>query len=207
MEKSSTYIVLDFGHSKVDPINGKVSPDKTLYEWKSNRELGYRIYNKLKELGYHVSTTVQPSEDNVKVSLSTRAARVNSLCNRVGTKNVIMISIHSNAAGAGQWMNGRGWEVWVASNASQGSKNLAISIYDEVSKIHGIKMRPSTPKQKYKTKDLTVLYKAKCKCCLTESLFYDNKEDLKMLKDPQVREALADAHVKGIISFINSHNF
>lgn len=203
MNKAQTVIMIDMGHSRVDPKNGKHSPDKTFYEWESNRELGWQIINRLKQLGWDARPVVLKSEDDKLITLSARAARVNLVCDKVGTKNVVMVSIHSNAGGNGTaWSKGRGWEVWVAHNASQGSKDLASSIYDEISKIQGIKMRPHSAKQKYKVENWTVLYKTKCKCCLTESLFYDNQEDLALLTNPIVRATIAEAHVNGILKWI-----
>lgn len=205
MEKSKTVIMIDMGHSRVDPLNGKHSPDMSFYEWKSNRELGWQIINRLRQLGWNARPVVKQNEDDVKVTLTARANRVNAVCKEVGTKNVVMVSIHSNAAASnGKWNKGRGWEVYVAGNASQGSKDLASSIYDEVAKIKGIKMRPYSSKQKYKVQNFTVIYKTNCKCCLTESLFYDNEEDLALLVDPIIRATIAEAHVNGIIKWIDA---
>lgn len=201
--KRKIVVAIDMGHSRVDPINGKVSPDKSFYEWKSNRVLGWKIIDKLTELGVTALPVVTKDEDNKKIGVSARAARVNNICKKYGTSNVIMVSIHSNAAGTGGWMDARGWSVFVAGNASKGSKQLADSIYDEVEKA-GFKMRKPLPKQKYWVQNFTVIYKTNCKCCLTESLFYDNKEDLKLLKDPATIEKLAECHVRGILNWIDS---
>ena len=98
-----------------------------------------------------------------KVSITQRAQRANDLCAKYGAANCMYVSIHSNAAGNGsQWMNARGWSVFVSKNSSQASKNLADCIYDAVEK-EGFKMRNPAPNQKYWTENFTVLTKTKCK--------------------------------------------
>ena len=66
----------------------------------------------MKKRGFDAERIVTEEND---ISLSERCRRVNSICDRVGTKNVIFVSIHCNAAGNGsQWMNARGWEAWTS---------------------------------------------------------------------------------------------
>lgn len=190
------------GHSKVDPVNGKYSPDKSFYEWEWTRLIGRQIICKLVSLGYDARPVVYPSEDNVKVTPTERANRVNEVCAKYGTANVMLVSIHSNAAGNGtQWMNARGWSVFVSKNSSYVSKTLAGCIFDEIAK-EGFKMRQPLPTQKYWEENFTVVYKTKCKAVLTESLFYDNKEDLAMLKDPFYQSKIVNGHVNGIIRYL-----
>ena len=192
---------MDYGHSKVDPLNGKRSPDKSFFEWEFNRKLGRRITNRLRGMGITVFETVSEAEDNVKVGLTTRANRCNDICAKYGTANVMFVSIHANAAGNGDWMNARGWSVFVSKNCSDASKQLADCIFDAVEK-EGFKMRKPKPSQKYWQENFTVIYKTRCKAVLTESLFYDNKEDLAMLKDEKYVQKLLNGHVNGILKFM-----
>lgn len=194
-------IILDYGHSKVDPINGKCSPDKSFFEWEFNRKLGRKICNRLRGMGFDVREIVSEAEDNKKVSISERAKRANIICDQVGTKNCMYISIHSNAAGNGGWMKARGWSVYVSKNCSAASKELANCIFDAV-KSEGFKMRQPLPTQKYWQENFTVIYKTKCKAVLTESLFYDNKEDLALLKDEETVQKLLNGHVNGILKYL-----
>lgn len=195
-------VVMDYGHSKVDPLNGKCSPDKSFFEWEFNRKLGRRITNRLRGMGITVFETVSEAEDNVKVLLTTRANRCNDICAKYGTANVLFVSIHANAAGNGKdWMNARGWSVFVSKNCSEASKQLAGCIFDAIEK-EGFKMRKPTPTQKYWQENFTVLTKTKCKAVLTESLFYDNKEDLALLKDEAYVQKLLNGHVNGILKFM-----
>lgn len=195
-------VIMDYGHSKVDPLNGKRSPDKSFYEWEFNRLLGRRITNRLRGMGITVFEVVSESEDDKKVTISQRATRANEICDKYGTANCMYVSIHSNAAGNGtQWMSARGWSVFVSKNCSQASKDLAGCIFDAVEK-EGFKMRKPLPSQKYWQENFTVIYKTKCKAVLTESLFYDNKEDLAMLKDETYIQKLLNAHVNGILKYM-----
>ncbi|MBD5230748.1 MAG: N-acetylmuramoyl-L-alanine amidase [Bacteroidales bacterium] len=195
-------VLLDYGHSKVDPINGKCSPDRSFYEWQFNRTLGRKIANRLRGQGIQVIEIVTESEDEVKVTPSQRAQRANDLCAKYGTTNCMYVSIHANAAGNGtQWMNARGWSVFVSKNCSDASKQLADCIFDAVEK-EDFKMRKPLPTQKYWQENFTVLYKTKCKAVLTENLFYDNKEDLALLKDEATIQKLLNAHVNGILKYM-----
>ena len=198
---SQQIVIMDYGHSKVDPINGKCSPDKSFHEWEFNRNLGRKIANRLHGMGITVFEVVSEKEDSIKVTPSQRAARANEICAKYGAANCLYVSIHANAAGGGGWMNARGWSVFVSKNCSTASKELANCIFDAV-KAEGFKMRQPSPAQKYWQENFTVIYKTKCKAVLTESLFYDNKEDLALLKDPETTQKLLNAHVNGILKFM-----
>ena len=43
-----------------------------------------------------------------------------------------------------------------------------------------------------------------CPAVLTESLFYDNKGDLAILKSAEGKERIVQAHVDGIINYLNA---
>ena len=64
------------------------------------------------------------SEDD-DISLAERVRRINEVCLRLGKKNVIVLSIHVNAAGNGtKWLNATGWSVFTCSGQTE-SDNLA----------------------------------------------------------------------------------
>lgn len=198
-------LMIDMGHSSVDPLNGKKSPDNTFHEWSFNRKLGRALIEELKKRGYDARPVVYENEDNKKISLTERVRRTNAVCDKVGTKNVLFISIHANAAGNGQWMKARGWSAYVSKNCSQASKDLAGCIFDGVA-TQGFKMRQPLPGQKYWQENFTVITKTKCKAVLTESLFYDNKEDLEILKSEDGFRRLLQGHVDGIIEYLTKHH-
>lgn len=82
-------ILLDNGHGENTP--GKRSPDGKLREYLYAREITEAIERELKLRGYDAERIVH---ENVDVPLAERARRVNELCGRLGTSNVILISIH-----------------------------------------------------------------------------------------------------------------
>ena len=195
MNNENKCVIVDMGHAK--STLGKRSPDNSFFEWQFNRILGRNIVNKLEQLGYTVKTSTRESEDLIEISLTERCRRINEIVNKFGVDNTIVVSIHSNAAGNGnQWCNARGWSVFVSKNASDNSKRLANLLFDEAKKEFTV--RPEAPNQKYWRANFTLLTKTLCPSVLTENLFYDNKADLELLKDPKVIEKLAQLHVNAI---------
>lgn len=188
-------VMIDMGHDGL--VKGKKSPDGNFQEWEFNREIGLEVINRLRAEGIDARSTLDvPGEDYTTVSLSERAARANA----AGAD--IFISIHSNAAGDGStWMNAKGWSVFVANCCSSNSKKLAECLYD-AHEAEGFKMRKPMPNQKYWTDNFTVLVKTCMPAVLTESLFYDNKDDLAILMSEEGKEKIISAHVAGIKKYI-----
>jgi len=203
-------ILLDFGHSSSKakrPTPGKRSPyssHKTLpaiefFEGDWNREVGRRIYNELKKLGYDVEIIVPEDED---ISLMERVRRVNKIAKQTGASNSLLVSIHANAAGnKGQWLNARGFSIWVSYNSSKNSKTAANLIFDEAVK-KGMITRKPLPNQKYWEANFYILKNTLCPAVLSESAFYDNVEDCKYLLSEKGKQEITDLHVQGIINYI-----
>ena len=87
-------ILIDNGHG-VDTA-GKRSPDGSLREYKYAREIAERIVSELKKQGFDAERIVIEETD---ISLRERCQRANAICDKLGTKNVILVSVHCNAAG------------------------------------------------------------------------------------------------------------
>lgn len=195
MDNKNKCVIIDMGHAK--STLGKRSPDNSFFEWQFNRILGRQIINELENLGYTVKSSTRESEDVIEISLTERCRRINEVATKFGVANTIVVSIHSNAAGNGsQWSNARGWSVFVSKNASDNSKKLANLLYDEAKKEFTV--RPEAPNQNYWKANFTLLTKTTCPSVLTENLFYDNKEDLELLKDPKIIDKLVKLHVNAI---------
>ena len=97
--------LIDNGHGIETP--GKRSPDGVLREFHYNRLIAQGIHARLTALG-HDSTLLVPEQSDI--SLQERCRRVNEICRSLGKHNVLLLSIHINAAGNGHsWMNARGW--------------------------------------------------------------------------------------------------
>lgn len=191
-------IILDPGHGASTP--GKRSPDKSLLEYKYNRDIAFEVKKELEDLGYKVYLTVQDDNDP---SLSKRCATVNSYCAKYGKKNVMLVSIHVNAAGGdGKWHNARDWSVFVAKVSSNNSKILANCLAD-ATVAEGIKVRKPIPNQKYWTANFAMVKNTNCPAVLTENLFMDSKEDVAFLLSKEGKQKIVNLHVKGIVDYIN----
>ena len=101
-------VLIDAGHGIDTP--GKRSPDGSFLEYLWNRQIADLVIARLLTKGVDASLVVTETND---ISLRTRAMRVNRICDQVGTQNVLLVSIHSNAAGNGSaWMNAKGWSCY-----------------------------------------------------------------------------------------------
>lgn len=192
-------ILIDNGHG-VDTA-GKRSPDSSLREYKYAREIAEKVVSELKKRGFDAERIVTEEND---ISLKERCRRVNALCDKLGTKNVILVSVHCNAAGNGsQWLNARGWSAHVSLNASVNSKTFARALIT-AAEDEGLKVRKYAHQMPYWEQNLAICRDTKCPAVLTENLFQDNKEDVAFLLSKQGREAITRVHVKGIIEFLKT---
>lgn len=191
-------ILIDNGHGEETP--GKRSPDGKLREYAYAREIASMVYDELYNRDYDVELLVPETKD---IPLSTRCKRANQFCKELGNKNVLLVSIHCNAAGNGSdWMGARGWSVFVSTNASQNSKLLANCLYDAAEK-ENLKLRVERPGQKYWQQSLAICRDTNCPAVLTENLFQDNKDDVEFLLSKEGKSAIANLHVAGIIKYIS----
>lgn len=194
-------ILIDTGHGENTP--GKRSPDGKFREYLYVREIADQVVAQLRQRGYDAERIVMEFSD---VALAERAKRVNEVCGRLGTKNVILVSIHINAAGNGEWMNAKGWSCYTSIGQTKADK-LADCFYQVAEEqFAGRKLR----------KDLTdgdpdweagfyMLKKTKCPAVLTENFFMDNKDDVAYLVSPEGRNAVVATHVEAIIKYIQSN--
>ena len=192
-------ILIDNGHGS--NTAGKRSPDSRLLEWRYTREIAQRVVDALCELGYDAERIVTEDYD---VTLKERCRRVNRFCGKLGTKNVILVSIHCNAAASdGKWHTAKGWGVYVSRNASQRSKALADNLFDSA-KIHELKTRQPLLSQKYWVQNLAICRDTNCAAVLTENLFQDNIDDVNLLLSEGGKGLITELHVEAIVNFINT---
>lgn len=111
-------ILIDNGHGENTP--GKRSPDGTFREYAYTREIADEVVRELAKRGYVAERIVK---ENLDVPLAERARRVNEVCARYGANNVLLVSIHCNAAGNGEWMNARGWSAYTTKGKTKVSTN------------------------------------------------------------------------------------
>lgn len=206
-------ILVDNGHG--DNTNGKFSPkldfkipnefikDNRFREALYNRIVAKDIVDKLTAYGYNASLIVTEDKD---VSLAERVRRVNTICNTYGASNVILISIHSNAAGNGtSWMNAKGWSAYTTKGKTK-SDYLAECLYKRAEvnlKDRKIRKDLSDGDSDWES-DFYIIKKTLCPAVLTENFFYDNKDDLKYLTSDEGIHQVVRTHIEGIIDYINS---
>lgn len=192
-------ILIDNGHGDPPLTGGKCSPDKRLKEYKYCREIAQRVSRELSLRGIDALLITPGSGD---VALKERVRKVNGWAKRLGAENVVLVSIHNNAAGAdGRWHAARGFSVYVSKNASGNSKRLA-RIFTENAEAMGLMGNRSVPREKYWVQSLAMTRDTICPAVLTENLFQDNEEDVKFLLSEEGKKAIAELHVKSIVEYI-----
>jgi N-acetylmuramoyl-L-alanine amidase len=191
-------VLIDNGHGENTP--GKRSPDGRLREYKYCREIAEALCKALAEKGYQARRIVTEDTD---VPLATRCKRVNAVCKESGAKNVLLVSIHNNASGNGDWGSASGWSGWVYTKASGRSRLLAQYLY-KAAEARGLQGNRSVPDCKYWTAGFYILKNTDCAAVLTENLFQDNKQEVDYLLSDEGRKAIVDLHVDGIVNYIKS---
>lgn len=193
-------ILIDNGHGL--GTLGKCSPDGNYREWAWSREIAQMIVDELVRRGYDGRRIVTETSD---ISLTERVRRVNDVCKAVGASNVLLISIHSNAAGCGQWMSARGWSAYTTKGNTKADE-LAAYLYDAACKnfppLTKIRTDYSDGDPDWE-ENFYILAKTKCPAVLTENFFHDNREDVDYITSIEGKRAIVAAHVDGIINYIN----
>lgn len=189
-------ILIDNGHGAETP--GKCSPDGRLREYAWTREIARRVCDKLKAPGYDARLLVPELND---VSLRERVKRVNSVCADAGSDNVLLVSIHVNAAGTSQWHNASGWTTWVAPNASQRSCKLATLLNAEAVRLN---LKGNRSREPFFAGNFAILRDTKCPAVLTENMFQDNRYDVNYLLSERGKSEITDLHVTAITQYLKS---
>lgn len=190
-------ILIDNGHGS--DTAGKHSPDRRLLEYKWAREVARMIADRLRNQGYDVERIVPEEND---ISLRERTRRVNAVCGKLGSKNVVLISVHINAAGSdGKWHNASGWCGYVAPNASSNSKRLAQILYGEAEK-RNLKGNRSVPTVRYWVGNFAIIRDTNCPAVLTENLFQDNEQEVDFLLSEEGKRIIADLHVEALKQYV-----
>ena len=192
-------ILIDNGHGL--NTTGKRSPDGKFLEATYTREIARRIVIDLQDCGYDAELLV-PEEDDIP--LKERVRRTNEHCQTLGKSNVILVSIHVNAAGNGsKWMNATGWSCYTSKGQTQSDK-LADCLYQAAIK--------NFPDKRIRTdysdndpdweENFYILRHSLCPTVLTENFFMDSP-DLEFLKSEACKLALVNIHVEAILQYIS----
>ena len=199
-------ILIDNGHGI--QTKGKRSPDGQLLEYAYTRDLARRIVSILKARGYDAELLV-PEEDDIP--LSERVRRVNEICLTYEPSspsptgdlmpNVILISIHVNAAGDGtKWMNATGWSCYTCKGQTE-SDRLADSLYkaaEQILKNQVIRTDYARDGDPDWEENFYILRHSLCPAVLVEQFFMDNKKDLAYLLSQEGRREIIETIIDGI---------
>mgnify|MGYP002508016692 FL=1 len=192
-------VILDAGHGK--ETQGKRSPKldngNQLFEWKFTREVCNKIYCLLQTEGIKC---ILANTNDVDYKLSERATHINNLFNKEKKlgHSVIMISVHGNAAGSGDWKTAHGWEVFTTKGTTNSDK-LAKCFCNVFKNIF-----PNKRLRGHKEENFTIIYKTNCPCVLTENFFYDNKEECELMLSEEGQLKIAELHVEAIKEYIKT---
>ena len=111
-------ILVDNGHGLMTA--GKRSPDGLFREAFYNREIARKVVADLLDRNLDAELLVPEDDD---IPLAERVRRINAHCLALGKKNVIVVSIHVNAAGNGtKWLNATGWSVFTCSGQTESDR-------------------------------------------------------------------------------------
>lgn len=193
-------ILIDAGHGIDTP--GKRSPDGRFLEYLFNRQVADLVMERLQARGIDAALVVTETND---ITLRTRVMRVNKVCDREGSGNVLLLSIHANAAGSGrEWMNATGWECYTTPGKT-GSDALAECMYTSFAMMFPSKKmrRDLSDGDSDKESSLYLLTKTKCPAVLLENFFFDNRDECAWLLQPATRERIAAAIVYGLHLFLD----
>lgn len=194
-------ILIDNGHGVNTP--GKRSPDGKLREYAYTREIAERIVSELKQRGYDADRIVKEDTD---VSLKERVKRVNDICRKFGSSNVVLVSVHCNAAANYGWSKARGWSAYTSIGQTKADV-LADRLYESARMLFtGQRIREDRSDGDPDWEEgFYILKHTKCPAVLTENFFQDNKEDVDYLLSDDGKQAIVSVHVDGIINYIKSY--
>lgn len=192
-------ILIDPGHGIDTP--GKRSPDGLFREYLWNRQVADLILDGLLSAGVDAALLVTETND---VSLRNRVNRVNTICNRLGASNVLLVSIHSNAAGNGsQWMNAKGWSCYTSPGQTESDK-VAEFLYKAFEQEFAERRIRTDYRDGDKDweENFYILTKAACPAVLLENFFYDNRDECKWLLQEDTKKRVALATSNGIFNYL-----
>ena len=194
-------IFIDNGHGLMTA--GKRSPDGQFREPFYNREIARRVVSDLRDRGLDAELLVPEDDD---ISLVERVKRVNAACFLLGKQNVILVSIHVNAAGNGsKWLNATGWSVYTCKGQTASDKLAECLCQAAIKNFPGRRIRTDMSDGDMDWEEgFYILRKSLCPAVLTENFFQDSRSDLEYLQSRTGKQAVVDTHVEGIVEYLTT---
>lgn len=188
-------VLIDNGHGIDTP--GKRSPDGRFREYLWNRWIASDVVAALLADGFDASLLVPETND---IALSTRVRRANKACTEVGAGNVLLVSIHANAAGDGsRWMSAQGWSAYTSPGKTKADA-AAECFYDAFEAAfpdRRIRRDYSDGDRDWEA-NFTILKNTKCPAVLLENFFYDNRDECAWLLSVYTRRRIVTAICDGV---------
>ena len=189
-------ILLDPAHGHNTP--GKRSPDGILLEYAYTRDLANQILATLQDKGHNAQLLVPEPED---IPLKERVRRANAICTAQGPANVLLISLHINAAGDGtRWHTATGWSCYTCKGQTE-SDRLADCLYkaaEQILKNQVIRTDYARDGDADWEENFYILRHTHCPAVLIENFFMDNKQDLAYLLSQEGRREIIETIIDGI---------
>ena len=192
-------ILIDNGHGLMTA--GKRSPDGLFREAFYNREIARKVVADLLDRNLDAELLVPEDDD---IPLAERVRRINAHCLALGKKNVILVSIHVNAAGNGtKWLNATGWSVFTCSGQTESDRLAECLCEAAIKNFPGRRIRTDfSDGDSDWEEQFYILRKSWCPAVLTENFFFDNKTDLAYLQSVEGKRDIVAVHVEGLIKYI-----
>ena len=192
-------IFIDNGHGLMTA--GKRSPDGQFREPFYNREIARRVVSDLRDRGLDAELLVPEDDD---ISLAERVRRINAACFLLGKHNIVLVSIHVNAAGNGsKWLNATGWSVYTCKGQTASDKLAGCLCQAAIKNFPGRRIRTDMSDGDMDWEEgFYILRKSLCPAVLTENFFMDSRDDLEYLQSRAGKQAVVDTHVEGIVEWL-----
>ena len=192
-------VLIDNGHGIDTP--GKRSPDGRFREYLWNRWIAADVCARLLAEGIDASLLVPETND---IALSTRVRRANKACTEVGAGNVLLVSIHANAAGDGsRWMSAQGWSAYTSPGKTKADA-AAEAFYDAFEAAfpdRRIRKDMSDGDRDWEA-NFTLLKSTRCPAVLLENFFYDNRDECAWLLSHYTQYRIVTAICDGVKRYL-----
>ena len=151
----------------------------------------------------HAQLLVPETED---IPLKERVRRANAICTAQGPANVLLISLHINAAGDGtRWHTATGWSCYTCKRQTE-SDRLADCLYkaaEQILKNQIIRADYARDGDPDWEENFYILRHSLYPAVIIENFFQDCLSDVQFLQSRAGKQAIIDTHVEGIIEYLH----
>ena len=201
LEAQAFTISIDSGHGGSGSTAGKRFLDGTKYEWDINDAVADRLQPLLEKHGVTVHR-LDDASGRTDVSLNSRLQQA------INLGSDLHISIHQNSAGANEWCEATGTEVYYSTLGSARSQQLAKEAANRMAEYIQTKNRGAKTTNLFITREFT---NVGIDAILAEGLFMDNYNDTRYMMSEEYAQryaqAIADSVVNVYRSQINNEPF